>query len=36
MLLHRRLGDMTTKARGYSKMFISDNMYGDGCLREAA
>jgi len=36
MLLHRRLGDITTKARDYSKMFISENMNGDSCLREAA
>jgi len=36
MHLHRRLCDITTKARGYSKMFISENMVGDSCLREAA
>lgn len=36
MLLHRRPGDITTKARGYSKIFISENVDGNRCLREAA
>jgi hypothetical protein len=36
MHLHRRLGDITTKAIGYSKMFVIENMDGDSCLREAA
>ena len=36
MHLHRRLGDITTKSIGYSKIFVSGNMDGDSCLREAA